>query len=227
MKQILHLIFFSLLFFQLPAQVSLVLDAVTVSQIGNRDDDAIIAKATVTNESTERKLILWQRNVLSLTEGWGTAICDKNICYDPSIEAFEFELDAGESGTVNVYGYPGGLDGRAKVELTLTDSADPNNTVSAVYDVRSEGVVTSTTNISRPNIKIYPNPTAQYISITDATDVDKLIVYNIVGRPVKTFKATYENQYNVGHLPIGMYLVRVVNAKEQTLKTIRLKVSYP
>lgn len=227
MKQTLHLIFFSLLFFQLPAQVSLVLDAATISKIGTKTDDAIIAKAMVTNESTEKKLILWQRNVLSLTEGWGTAFCDKNICYDPSIEAFEFELEAGESGTVNVYGYPGGLDGRAKVELTLTDSADSTNTVSATYDIRSEGVVTSTKNISRPDIKIYPNPTAQYISITDATDVDKLIVYNIVGRPVKTFKATYENQYYVGQLPIGMYLVRVVNKREQTLKTIRLKVSYP
>lgn len=227
MKQTLHLIFFSLLFFQLPAQVSLVLDATTVSQIGTKEDDAIIAKATVKNESTEKKLILWQRNVLSLTEGWGTAICDKNLCYDPSIDAFEFELDAGEEGTVNVYGYPGGVDGRAKVELTLTDAADSTNTVSAVYDVRSEGVVTSTNNISRADIKIYPNPTAQYISITDATDIDQLIIYNIVGRPVKTFKANYENQYNVGNLPIGMYLVRLVNKNERTLKTIRLKVSYP
>ncbi len=227
MKQTLHLIFFSLLFFQLPAQVSLVLDATTISQIGTKEDDAIIAKATVKNESSVKKLILWQRNVLSLTEGWGTAICDKNICYDPSIDAFEFELEAGEEGIINVYGYPGGMEGRAKVELTLTDATDSTNTVSAIYDVRSEGVVTSTRNISRPDIKIYPNPTAQYISITDATDVDQLIVYNIVGRPVKTFKATYENQYDVGQLPIGMYLVRLVNKREQTLKTIRLKVSYP
>ncbi len=227
MKQILHLIFFSLLFFQLPAQVSLVLDATVISQIGTKNDDAIIAQATVKNESSETKLILWQRNVLSLTEGWGTAICDKNICYDPSIDAFEFELTAGETGTINVYGYPGGIEGRAKVELTLTDSADPNNTVSATYDVRSEGVVTSTNNISKSDIKIYPNPTAQYISTMDGSDVDQLIVYNIVGRPVKKFKANNDNQYDVSQLPIGIYLVRLFNKREQTLKTIRLKISYP
>jgi len=113
----------------------------------------------------------------------------------------------------------------AQVSQVL-DATDPVTTVAATYDTRSESVFDANT-ISKPNIKIYPNPTSQYISTMDGTDVDQLIVYNIVGRPVKTFKANYVNQYDVSQLPIGIYLVRLLDKREQTLKTIRLKVSYP
>jgi len=110
----------------------------------------------------------------------------------------------------------------AQVNL-VHDVTDP---VAVTQDVRSESIA-STNNRSRSNIKIYPNPTAQYISLMDGINVDQLIIYNIVGRPVKTFKVDYMNQYDVSQLPIGIYLVRLLNKREQTLKTIRLKVNYP
>ena len=114
----------------------------------------------------------------------------------------------------------------AQVSQVL-DATDSANTVSAAtYGVRSESIA-NTNNFPKPDIKIYPNPTAQYISTMDGANVDQLIVYNIVGRPVKTFKANYANQYDVGQLPIGIYLVRLLDKREQTLTTIRLKVSYP
>ena len=94
MKQTLLLLFTIFLTFQLSAQVTLTLTGSPAAAVGTKDDDAIIAKATIKNESSEKKLILWERKVLSITDGWGTAVCDKNLCYDPSIDAVEFELDS-------------------------------------------------------------------------------------------------------------------------------------
>ena len=54
-----------------------------------------------------------------------------------------------------------------------------------------------------------------------------LRLYDMVGRQVKTFTATYENQYDVSSLPVGLYLVRVVDKNLNTLKTLRLKINYP
>ena len=61
----------------------------------------------------------------------------------------------------------------------------------------------------------------------DAQDVAGLSLYNIVGRQVKSFTATYENQYDVSSLPVGLYLVRVMDKNLNTLKTLRLKINYP
>jgi len=227
MKHILHLIFISLFSFQLSAQVSLVLSSTSASAVGAKDEVSIIAKSTIKNESDSTKTIIWERTVHALTDGWDTAVCDKNICYNPDVETFDFELEAGEEGTLNVYGYPNGNEGMLSVSVKLTDSADPNNTVTGQFDVQSDGFTTSTTFVPLQDIKIYPNPTAQYISLTDVQDVAALSLYNILGRQVRFFTANYENQYDVSSLPVGLYLVRIVDKNSKTLKTLRLKVNYP
>ena len=227
MKHILHLIFISLFSFQLSAQVSLVLSSSAASALGSKDEASIIAKSTVKNESDSKKTIVWERTVHSISEGWETAVCDKNVCYNTNIDSFDFELDPGEEGTLNVYGYPNGVEGMVSVSVKLTDAADPNNTVTGQFDVQSDGFTTSTTFVPVQDIKIYPNPTAQFISLMDAQDVAGLSLYNIVGRQVKSFTATYENQYDVSSLPVGLYLVRVMDKNLNTLKTLRLKINYP
>lgn len=227
MKNILLLIFISFISFQLTAQVSLVLASSNVSAVGPKDEVSIIAKTTVKNESDSKKTIVWERTIHSISEGWQTAVCDKNVCYNPDIESFDFELEPGEEGTLNVYGYPNGVEGMVAVSVKLTDASDPNNTVTGEFEVQSDGFTTSTSFVANPAIKIYPNPTSQYISLTDVQKVAGLTLYNIVGRQVKTFAANYENQYNVSELPVGMYLVRIVDRNAKTLKTLRLRIDYP
>ena len=227
MKQTLLLFLISFLSFQLSAQVTLTLVDSPASAVGTKDDDAIIAKATIKNESSEKKLILWERTIISITEGWGTAVCDKNLCYDPSIDAFEFELDSLEEASISIYGYPRGVEGATTVQLKLTDAADATNTVTGQFEVQSDGFTTSTRFVERPDVKIYPNPTTEYISLTDAQYVDRLVIHNIVGRPIQSFPVNYSNQYDVSRLPVGMYLVRLVDKNDQTLKTIRLSLNHP
>lgn len=185
------------------------------------DEVQVIGEGTIRNLSNEPVTVLWQRTVIELFDGWETAVCDKNLCYIPTIEEMELELDAGEESIFNVYIYPNGISGGAAiVELTATDISNTENRVSGVYSFNQ--TTTSTFSQRKPEIKIFPNPTTNYISVNDADIVESIIVYNIIGRPVKFFSANTGNQYNVTDLPTGMYLVRLVGENNTTLRTVRL-----
>jgi len=213
------------------AQVTLTMTAPEGSKEALASEVDVVSKGFLRNDSQDTLTIMWKRTIIELTDGWETAVCDKNLCYIPSFEETSEEtgthlvLLPGEESNFDIHVYPDGTEGAAIVDLTATDVNDPANTVSGRYTFNQ--ATTSTRFVTKSNIKLYPNPTTQYISLMDGTDVDKLTVYNIVGRPVKSFQATSSNQYDVSNLPIGIYLVRLMNAYEQTIKTVRLRVSYP
>ena len=191
----------------------------------------VVGKGTLKNESDQAVTVMWKRTIVELTEGWETAVCDKNLCYIPTFgETSEdtgthLVLDPGEESNFDIHVYPNGIEGAAIVDLTATDINNSENTVTGRYTFNQ--TTTSTRFSTQSAIKIYPNPTTQYISLTDATNVDRLMVYNIVGRPVKSFWANTNNQYDVSNLPIGIYLVRLLDSYDQTIKTLRLRVNYP
>ncbi|MEM6319800.1 MAG: T9SS type A sorting domain-containing protein [Bacteroidota bacterium] len=220
MKQTLLLFFLSFSFF-LSAQVTLTLTVPESSLEVMGNEDQVIAEGTIKNESTDSVTLRWTRNIKELTDGWETAVCDKNLCYIPSIGEMDLVLAGEETSIFNIYVYPFGIaNGEAVVEMTLTDVSNSENTVTGTYTFNKTS--TSTFSVNRPEIKIFPNPTTDYISLTQSEYVEKLVIYNIVGRPVKTFNANYGNQYDVADLPRGMYLVRLVGNNDQTIKTVRL-----
>jgi hypothetical protein len=70
---------------------------------------------------------------------------------------------------------------------------------------------------------IYPNPATDYISLSDAREVQQLILYNLTGREVLSFPASAAARYNISQLPNGMYLVQFLNAEKRVLHTQRLQ----
>jgi Secretion system C-terminal sorting domain len=78
------------------------------------------------------------------------------------------------------------------------------------------------TNVSNANIRIYPNPTIDYFQITEDDGIDKVVIYNIIGRQMRTYKVTDNGKYNVNDLPEGLYIIRLLAANGATVKTIRL-----
>ena len=223
MKQILLLfsLFLSLSLFAQSNEVTLSMTVPEGDLTVNGDEVQVIGKGTIKNESSDTVFLTWKRTVIELSEGWETAVCDKNLCYIPTIEEMELVLAAGEESIFNIYIYPNGVsDGSAIVELTATDVNNPNNTVTGRYEFNQ--TTTSVFQAAQPKIKIFPNPTTNYISLTEISVVKRMIIYNIVGRPVKMFDANSTNRYNVTDLPTGMYLVRLMDKNDKTLKTVRL-----
>lgn len=73
------------------------------------------------------------------------------------------------------------------------------------------------------DLKVYPNPAVDYISLTEAKGVSEVIVFNLVGRAMKNFNVSYaSDQFYVGDLPKGMYLVQIKGNRDKVLTTQRL-----
>jgi Secretion system C-terminal sorting domain len=72
-------------------------------------------------------------------------------------------------------------------------------------------------------ISIYPNPATNFISINKDENVRDIAIFNLVGRKLKTFQNVEKDEhYDVSDLPVGMYLVQVIDDKKKIVTTQRI-----
>lgn len=209
------------------AQVTLTITPGIVNSSVHPDSFEIKGKATLKNTSSQTKRVLWQRNIISLPSGWQSLICDINQCWTSGVSVSPDTIVLAPNGTSNLDAYirPNHASGSATIEIKVTEVNNTANTVTGRYLFS-----TSTSTREMPKItsavKIYPNPTTDYFMLTDNSDVvDRVVVYNIIGRQVRSYKAVDNYKYAVNDLPEGIYIVRLLNSSSNTIKTIRLNKS--
>ncbi len=206
-------------------QISITVDPAVVTQSGSATSTDLKAHCTVTNHSIIPVNLLWSRRVVSAPGAWLNWICDKNLCYLPTVnvcpEANPNILDPGASMTLEIHIGPGGVSGEGEYVVRLFDMSDPETMLDSV-DVVFETSITGVTDLSASGITIYPNPTTSYFQITNANAVDKVLIYNIVGSKLREMPAQNAAHYDVTDLPQGVYLVRMLDADRKVLKTVRL-----
>jgi len=203
--------------FTLSAQVTIDPSPVSVDNITAADTD-VPAHSTMTNNATEERTYLWERHVMSITDGWESAVCDKNNCYFPGVGSKEVTLAADEEGTMDIHVYPNGFEGAAVIMMTFTDIADTTITASNMYYFNSNPL--STNGVQVEKISMYPNPTNGLFSLSSNNNVIKeLVVYNLAGSPVKRFDTDSNRYFDIADLPRGNYLVRMLGEEGATLMT--------
>jgi hypothetical protein len=75
-------------------------------------------------------------------------------------------------------------------------------------------------NSTKADLSVFPNPTTDYISVTDNSDaVGHVAIFNLVGKKVREFDHVKGETMNVADLPKGMYLVQLQDRNRQVLKT--------
>lgn len=185
----------------------------------NANDADIPAKATLKNTSEESKEFKWVRNIVNITQGWETAVCDFNLCYNPSVDSMTLTLGPGEESNMDIHIYPNGVVGEAKIELTITEVGVDSNTIKGTYLFN---VTTPVKKAYLGEIALYPNPTSEYFQVNTREVVAKLEVYNLFGDKYKTFYAYKNKRYFIGDLSNGMYLVRMLDINDSVIKTLRL-----
>lgn len=79
---------------------------------------------------------------------------------------------------------------------------------SGLFILRKNAVLASETFIAG-DYKLYPNPATNYFKINSEVEVDSVVVYDALGKAVKTF--TPAESYDIGDLQKGLYFVRVNN----------------
>jgi len=76
--------------------------------------------------------------------------------------------------------------------------------------------------IKKIDISVFPNPVTENFSISENEAVEKIIVYNMLGRPLKRFSYLEGKKYKISDLSRGVYLVQMVNEKNKILSTKRI-----
>ena len=74
------------------------------------------------------------------------------------------------------------------------------------------------------DIRVYPNPTTDFIQVNDNPSIETVAVYNLAGMQVRTFAFVTDKRYYVGDLPKGMYLVQLLGRNRERLVTKRLNI---
>jgi len=77
---------------------------------------------------------------------------------------------------------------------------------------------TAEVNLSEESIKIYPNPTNEYIYIQTDNLIDKIEVYNILGKRV--IQTKNNNKINLSNLNDGTYIVKVFSNTTEFIRKI-------
>ncbi len=90
------------------------------------------------------------------------------------------------------------------------------------YNSNQKTPVEVTITPKKKKISIYPNPAVNFIGLSDSDDVQKIVIFNVMGREAKSFKVEKGLKYDVTDLKTGMYLVQIVDMNNKIITTQRL-----
>ena len=192
-----------------------------------------IAHATITNISDDATFtMVWVREVIDAPVEWEYRTCDNTKCYptfmdtnhNPPQTVIEdlVVLEPGEESLLDMHVFPRHVAGCGMIRLSVYDLNDLVNPVAIVdFDV-CVNTINSVSEQEIEALRVYPNPTTDFFMLNGDQIVDKIVVYNVLGRPVRFFAANAGARYDLGGLPDGFYLIGLINEEEGTLKTVRL-----
>lgn len=191
------------------------------------DSFEVKAKAIFKNTSNSTKKFVWKRTIIAMTSGWQALICDSKGCWASGVsEAPEqIELAPNATSNIDVYVRPNRVTGAATIEVKVYEVGNETNAVTGRYLLATTTTTKDVNSRTNTGVKVYPNPATDYFSIQDDYDVvERIVVYNMIGRVMKNYNTTNNtnNKYILNDLPEGLYIIRLLNARGGTVKTIRL-----
>lgn len=201
--------------------------------------DTVVINAHIDTLITKKKILItvdadttyevhWTlfKDSVTWKKGWGTQVCDLNLCYlenkDENPKAIPNYMGRGTTAWY-VYMLPYGISGDSKLELVLYGDEDRTIELYRIpIDVHAFNT-TNTINVKLGNdIVLYPNPSEEYFSVSNSRNVEKIKLYNMLGKEVKTFFHYNNAQHLIGDLKSGMYLVRMLDKNDKIIKTAKL-----
>ncbi len=224
MKYYLLTVFFLLMILRGESQVTLSLSSRDFRAVVNPDSFEVKGRMTIKNTSTQTKKFTWQRYVSNLTTGWYCLVCEKNQCWaaaTPSPLDY-IELAPGASSNLDIFVRPDKKAGSALVDIKVFEIGNEANVVTGKYTFATTTKAKDLKVIEGADINIYPNPAVDFFMIPENSGVEKIVIYNIIGRQMRSFKAVDGNKYYINDLPEGIYIIRLLNTNGATVKTARL-----
>lgn len=188
---------------------------------------------TITNTTDSTLALRWELFNLDKPSAWESQVCDPNECYLPIVRSNiddDLGIDApvmlapDSSVNISIYIMPDETIGTGKFALDFSLASDPATVVDmATFEVEITSAVVSTfETIRKQDIRVFPNPATDYFELMNSEAIDRVVLFNLVGRQVGTFLAYPGKQYDISDLPSGTYMVALVNERFGTIRTMRL-----
>lgn len=236
MKQFI-LLFFSFLFLStttIAQDLTFTTNPVMVSGQYDLTDDFYIVKShtVMTNATTETLQLRWTVSKINVPGMWYGQLCDNNGCYpwEVSTNVTDFtsdptlDLAPGDTSLMDFGIRHRGEAGTGTYEIKVTtvqDTATVLGTITYEFTVESDGT-SSINEFNKAAVKVFPNPTDSYFTLTENPYVKEVQIFNIVGKRMLFTPYQDGTAVNVSSFPNGLYLVRMLDRDGEVLKTTRL-----
>lgn len=189
-------------------------------------------RSKITNTSNQPISLKWNRTVINQPFEWETQVCDKNSCYlpafntnyDPSGGIFvPVTLAPGASFDLILHIFPNRTAGTGVFDIDISLTGKPENIISTVsFSTVVESMAATAEVTNKAELKLFPNPAIDYFELVNNNLVQKVVLYNLIGRKVRSYDASNGRRYNISDIPSGIYLVGLLDENNNVLKTLRL-----
>lgn len=244
MKQILLLSFFLLTNLGLvKAQYEITPNNITLDTLVDLTDAFVSGKmhSDINNNTASDVELWWKITQVSGPSEWQAQLCVNNEsggCFSWDILSNTAEslpvpkplmIDANDHSIFDIGVRPRSVAGCGTYEIKVTPFADTTDVlVTGVYtfqynvDANCDALVSSNNNFDKSSVKIFPNPTADYFTITENSYVASIQIFNIVGKRMAVANFQNGDAINIASFPNGLYLVRMLDDDGAVLTTTRL-----
>jgi len=226
-KIILSTILFAFAITALSAQMVTFADTALVIEgtlLGDFDDHE--THTEITNVTQGTLSLRWVKEMApdgTGPEEWESWVCTvPGNCGLPWTESLDFEMAPGETGEFQYHVRDKGMVGTGSFTVFVINNA--NDDTLQTVTITADLMPLSSNEIEEAQITMYPNPATDFFQLENAQIVDQVLVYNILGKEVKSFGAN-ETSYFVGDLPKGIYLVKLTDEDSDSTKTLKLKIN--
>lgn len=213
----------------------------TVFQQGDFSHNFVQLRNFIKNISNQPYKVRWRlitvdttvdtSNEVALNNRWFvTGICDNILCrgefgawyYGNSDISNTVVPDTTMLIEVNVYAPTSSPD---TSEVFKVELKSPNQTDTAVFVLtKVHGTGISSIALSDNRVAVYPNPLPAngqlHLFVNKDLRADKVVIYNLIGQKQAGFALAGQSELhslNVGNLPSGMYIVKIVGVKGQVI----------
>jgi len=218
-----------ILFFSLSIEAQLSHTPNPLAMSAPKDSLDVKLEITFNNPQDTVYTVHWKlfKDPATWKNDWGTYVCDLMLCYNvntdrnspnipnsflPGTSKFEFHF------------LPNNTEGCTIVGLKLYSDKELTQEIYST-NININNCTSSTKNAgaSTAGIKVFPNPTEDFIQVTDNSYVKRIVIYNIFGKQVKTFfHLNATARYDIGDLKDGMYIVKLQDAAGKDIRTQKL-----
>lgn len=184
-----------------------------------------ISHSNIYNTSaTDTLYLMWERDIYGYDLRWDISICDQNQCYatsDRSNGNQPLIIPPGGQSILDIRVNPKRNYGNAEVEISLFNMRTQELVGQHLVNFSADQSIA--TSKGAPEIMLYPNPTQDIFYLKNDTKVERISIFNIVGKEINSFSHMPGASYDIMNMSKGLYIVRLFDANNKSLKVMRLQ----